>query len=211
MRIVAIADLHGHLPEIPPCDLLLIGGDICIDGDPLRQAAWLTREFRAWLDSVPAKEVIATWGNHDWVGERGRHLVPRLRWHLLNDEALALDGLKIYGSPWQPRFFDWTFNLDEPELARKWQAIPDDADILVLHGPPLGYGDFNGHEHAGSLSLLERIRQVKPKLAIFGHIHEGRGEWRLEGGTLLANVTILDVQYQMVYPPWEVEIETLRK
>jgi hypothetical protein len=58
----------------------------------------------------------------------------------------------------------------------------------------------------GSPSLLERIRVVKPKLAIFGHIHEGRGEWRLDEGTLLANVTILDVAYEMAYPPWEVEL-----
>jgi Icc-related predicted phosphoesterase len=206
MKIVAIADLHGHLPAIPACDLLLIGGDICVDGDPLSQSIWLSQELKPWLDAIPATEVVATWGNHDWIGERGRHLVPRLRWHLLVDNAVMLGGLKIYGTPWQPRFFDWAFNLDEPDLAVKWSAMPDDTDVLVLHSPPRGYGDFNGREHSGSPSLLERICAVKPKLAIFGHIHEGRGAWRLDAGTLLANVTILNVAYEMVYPPWEAEI-----
>ena len=44
-------------------------------------------------------------------------------------------------------------------------------------------------ELTGCAHLLRRIEEVRPRLVIFGHIHEGRGQWRL-GDTLLANVAI---------------------
>ena len=202
MRICAIADQHGCLPVIPDCDLLLIAGDICpaTNHGIFFQADWLATEFRAWLSRL-TMPVVAIWGNHDFIGEQAPDLVPRLPWILLQDSAVEINGLRIYGSPWQPRFFDWAFNLDEPDLERKWELIPEGIDILLLHGPPYGYGDWVGRgEHTGSPSLRERIFEVKPKLAVFGHIHEGRGQW-LENGVILANVTILDEAYRFVYEP----------
>jgi len=54
--------------------------------------------------------------------------------------------------------------------------IPDDIDILITHGPPLGYGDFCFSQmRAGCSELLSTIQQrVKPKIHVFGHIHEGK-------------------------------------
>ncbi|HMC64192.1 MAG TPA: metallophosphoesterase [Gemmataceae bacterium] len=202
MRICAVADLHGFLPEIPACDLLLIAGDICpaTDHSLFFQIEWLATEFRAWL-SRRTMPVVAIWGNHDLIGEHAPELVPRLPWTLLQDSATEFGGLKIYGSPWQLRFFDWAFNLDEPELAQKWALIPEDTDILLLHGPPYGFGDWVGRgKHEGSPSLRERIFQVRPKLAVFGHIHEGRGRW-FEDGVMLANVTLMDEAYRPVHEP----------
>ena len=114
--------------------------------------------------------------------------------------------------PWQPWFFDWAFNLREPELVRVWARIPNDTNILVLHGPPHGFGDAvprrNGEiENTGSPSLTERIRAIQPQVVVFGHIHEGRGEYRL-GKSVLANVTSVDVQYRNVYKPWVHELPT---
>jgi Icc-related predicted phosphoesterase len=120
----------------------------------------------------------------------------------------------VYGSPWQPEFFEWAFNLTEPQLEQKWALIPPHAQVLVLHGPPYGYGDLvpagargPGHR-AGSPSLLRRIEQVRPRLAVFGHIHEGRGRWVLEGQppVTLANVTVVDAHYRPAYPPMEFEL-----
>jgi Icc-related predicted phosphoesterase len=210
MKVVAVSDLHGNLPSIPPCDLLLLAGDLA----PLRnhklpyQAEWLDKTFRAWLERVPARKVIGVAGNHDFIFEQAPESVPRdLPWTYLQDSGTTWEGLRIWGTPWQPWFYDWAFNLHEPELAPKWALIPADTDVLVLHGPPYGYGDGvperDGNvRHCGSPSLLARIEAIGPRLVTFGHIHEGRGEWRL-GRTVLANVTLVDAGYDVAYAPWE--------
>ena len=77
MRIVALSDQHGHLPAIPPCDLLIIAGDVCPDRfgpylaahAPEQQQAWFDRHVRPWLAAAPAGQTVLTWGNHDWCGE----------------------------------------------------------------------------------------------------------------------------------------------
>lgn len=217
--ICAISDLHGNLPQIAECSLLLIGGDICpcrfsagymsVQEKARHQSYWLRDTFGPWLDEQPAKHVVATWGNHDWIGEKAPHLSPKLRWHMLCDEGIDLLGFKIYGTPHQSRFFDWAFNADEDVLERKWAAIPDDTDILLLHGPPHGYGDlapaYNGvrdvEEHTGSPSLTKRILELpKLRLAIAGHIHSGYGVYHI-GKTTFCNVSILDEQYKMTNKP----------
>ena len=213
MKVIAISDQHGYLPEIKEsCDLFLIGGDIC----PSRnhnvefQASWLDTNFRSWLETIPAKKIVGVAGNHDFVFQNRPYTVPKLPWTYLQDSSTEFEGLRIYGSPWQPYFFDWSFNLYEKDLVEKWKLIPSNTDILVLHGPPHGYGDNaprsgGGTEKTGSISLLERIKEVKPKLCIFGHIHEGRGQWDMDG-TILANVTLVDRKYDMVYEPMVFEI-----
>ncbi|HYV37530.1 MAG TPA: metallophosphoesterase [Gemmataceae bacterium] len=206
--IVAVSDLHGTLPDIPQCDLLLIAGDICpvTNHDPSFQANWLRWEFREWLEAVPARQKVFIAGNHDLVFEQIPELLPK-SWPAvyLQDSRLEWEGLKIWGTPWQPWFFDWAFNLWEPDLKKKWDLIPTDTDILVVHGPPRGYGDGVPEDdrirHTGSPGLLERIEKIAPKVVVFGHIHEGRGQWQI-GKTTLANVTILDERYRHVHEPW---------
>src|SRR5207237_1050417 len=144
MRIVAVSDLHGFLPDIEPCDLLLLGGDLCpVANHRLSfQADWLDTTFRAWLERQPARKVVGVAGNHDFIFQQAPALVPHdLPWTYLQDEATQWEGLRIYGTPWQLWFYDWAFNLNEDELEKKWRLIPAGTDILVLHGPPHGYGD----------------------------------------------------------------------
>lgn len=205
VRIVAISDLHGHIPpDVPECDLLLIAGDIGY-GDIDQSRKWLASHFADWLLRQPAKEIVATWGNHDWIGNHP-WMVPELPWHVLVDQVVTLFGLKIYGSPWQPTFFNWAFNLNESDLARKWSFIPDDTDILLLHGPPRGYGDLTADGvRTGSPSLAARIREVRPTLTVCGHIHEAHGVYDLDGVTV-ANVSLLDEKYRMVNQPFRAEL-----
>ncbi|HNC99840.1 MAG TPA: metallophosphoesterase, partial [Myxococcota bacterium] len=113
----------------------------------------------------------------------------------------------IWGSPWQPRFFDWAFNLDRGEpLRRVWQKIPDGIDILVTHGPPKGILDRvqRGGE-VGCEELREALRRVRPRLHVFGHIHEAYGQLHLDG-THFVNAASCNLDYRPVNPPVVVEL-----
>lgn len=206
MKIYAISDIHGDLPpQCPPCDLLIIAGDICPHTPhtmPVAeyQAHWLNRDFRRWLKNQPAKEIIGTWGNHDFVGKYGGLIPSDLPIEIGVDKLIEIGGLKIYLSPWVPNLGRWAFAYqdDVPEEIR--QRIPDKVDILVSHGPPAGFFDgvIEGI-HVGSDSLLRACERVKPPIIICGHIHEARGSGPTPWGGIIYNVASLDRLYQ---PYW---------
>lgn len=206
MKICCISDLHGALPRVPDCELLLLGGDYCpaITG----QSKWLRDQFAPWLKRIAARgiQIGGVAGNHDFIWEKRPDLVPRLSWTYLQDSSAILCGISVYGTPWQPRFLDWAFNLDEPELAEKWKLIPNDASILLLHGPPNGAGDLTVlSECIGSPSLRRRIEEVQPRLVVCGHNHAGYGH-HVIGDTLVVNASLMDDNYQPVNPPIVIEV-----
>lgn len=202
MQVVAVSDLHGHLPPIPPCDLLLIAGDVCPsrDHDLQFQKQWLYGSFTAWLLTVPAEKIIGVWGNHDLVAEKEEIDLP---WTVLTDQMTEYQGLRIYGLPWTREFFDWAFMLPEVELDKKYEAIPD-CDIIVSHGPPFSCGDYvpRSRENVGSRAFAKRISEIQPRLAVFGHIHEGR-EHSVYHDMHVANVTLVDEHYRPAHKPME--------
>lgn len=214
MKIVALSDLHGHLPEVPDCDLLLLAGDYCRNH---RDYGWYAGPFYNWLATLRGRgiDVVGVGGNHDWPLHNDPAFARSLPWYYLLDETLLYfrqdandePPLVIYGSPWQNRFFDWAWNLDEPELAAKWSLIPNGLDVLLLHGPPRGFGDRTAEGvSAGSPSLTTRIIESRPKLVVFGHIHEGRGMYRC-GESLLVNASFVDRQYRPCGQPVALELE----
>ena len=204
MRLVAISDLHGWLPpEVPACDLLIIAGDVCPDvpGSGLRaslavaaehQAAWLREQFTPWVERQDATDIVMCWGNHDYVGEMPG-IVPELPLHLLTDEGARVQGLSVYASPWTSFAPDiWAFDVPAPELDGYMRRIPDGIDVLITHGPPFGVLDrVHTGVHAGSEGLLDAVMRTRPRIHIFGHIHECRGQQ----GTSY-NVAVLDKDYQ---------------
>jgi hypothetical protein len=108
----------------------------------------------------------------------------------------------VYGSPWTPTFFHWAFNLDRGQaLQDKWSQIPNATDVLITHGPPQGRGDMTLHSgHFGCQNLLHEIQQrIKPRLHIYGHIHEGYGTL-FDGQTLYVNASNLDIGYEAIHP-----------
>jgi Icc-related predicted phosphoesterase len=213
MKVVALSDLHGQLPaQLPACDLLLLAGDVTpVTNHGLNfQMNWLDGEFRSWLKHLPARKIIGIAGNHDLIFEHAPEKVPGdLPWTYLQDSGITWEGLHIWGTPWQPWFWDWAFNGNPDQLQRQWALIPKDTDILIVHGPPRGYGDGvperDGVRLCGCPHLLERIKEIQPRLVVFGHIHEGRGEWQL-GPTRLANVTAVDGQYRAAHEPFVFEL-----
>jgi len=86
----------------------------------------------------------------------------------------------------------------------RWKQIPDDTDVLITHGPPKNIGDEASMgfkcQNVGCVDLLHRIEQLRLKAHIFGHIHEGYGEYAL-GRTRLVNASTCTVRYEPTNPP----------
>ncbi|HVK86402.1 MAG TPA: metallophosphatase domain-containing protein [Kofleriaceae bacterium] len=189
MRIVAVADTHTFTDDlvVPDGDVFIHAGDICRGGDldELRGAA-------EWMAGLPHRHKIVVAGNHDWCFVHDPAAARALLGdaHYLQDDELVLEGLRFYGSPWQPEFHGWAFNLPRGEpLAAVWRNIPHGIDVLVTHGPPAGIGDRIAIANRGGCAdLRRRIAEVQPRLHLFGHIHQDGGVWT-EGATMFANVT----------------------
>ncbi len=207
MRIVALADLHGHLPAVPPCDLLIVAGDLCAadDHDRTRQERWLEGAFAPWLAATPARRRVGVAGNHDLVAECRPDLLARLPWAYLCDSGVTIEGEAVWGSPWQTPWDDLAFNLDELAMGARWDEIPLGTSILVTHAPPHGLGDRVGADEIGSPSLRRRVTDVAPALHVFGHAHEGHGVYHL-GESLLVNAAVTDESYRLAHPPTVIEL-----
>jgi Icc-related predicted phosphoesterase len=210
MKIVAMSDLHGFLPQIPNCDLLIFAGDLCptSNHNVYFQQDWLDNDFRHYLNNIPAKKIIGVAGNHDFIFQEKPHLVPKgLKWEYLEDDWTTFEGKVIHGSPWTPIFHWWAFNASEKDLEERWNRIKDPTSILVTHGPPLGILDVNNQNIRCGSSSLKEITRTLPQLElhIFGHIHEGRGLWNRHRPkvTIFANVTVLNEKYENIYTPME--------
>jgi predicted phosphohydrolase len=200
-RVVCISDTHLQCRDvpIPTGDILIHAGDLTGRGS----LAELAREVD-WVRTLPHAHKVLIAGNHDFCfereNERARALCAGLTY--LQDEEARVDGLRIWGSPWQPWFFDWAFNLARgAEIRAKWELIPAGIDILVTHGPPLGFGDrtTNG-EDVGCADLLSAVRRLKPRYHVYGHIHEGWGVRESEGTTFV-NACLCDHEYRPVQQP----------
>ena len=204
MKITFISDTHCKHPEItddlPGGDLLIHAGDFTSVGNLFE-----IQQFAGWfssLDNYTHKVYIA--GNHD-VGFEVRPdivhnaLLPYTGITYLQDSSVEIEGVKIYGSPHTPFFYDWAFNIprNSDEIATKWDLIPDDVDIVITHGPAYGFldrveGDF---QPLGCERLTPRLMNVKPKIHVCGHIHTGYGYKEFKGIHFI-NAALLDEQYR---------------
>jgi predicted phosphohydrolase len=189
VRIVAVADTHLFHDRlaVPDGDVFIHAGDMCRRGDLLE-----LRAAASWIASLPHRHKVIVAGNHDWAFAREPHAARAMfrGAHYLEDAEVAIDGVRFYGSPWQPEFCSWAFNLPRGrELAEVWSRIPPGIDVLITHGPPDGIGDrMMATRRAGCSDLRRRVAELAPRLHLFGHIHEDGGAW-CDGPTTFANVT----------------------
>ncbi len=206
MRIVAISDTHGlhDRLDIPDGDVLVHAGDFSNLGKRVEVEA-----FSRFLGTQPHRHKVVIPGNHDLTFES--HPEQARAWlrgcTLLQDSAVTIEGVRLWGSPWQPWFLDWAFNLRSAEALReKWLLIPPDTDVLVTHGPPRGILDRTvSGDDAGCAELRARVEVVAPKVHIFGHIHEGAGEVEL-GGVRYVNACSTDVRCWAVNQPIVIDL-----
>jgi len=218
MRVVCLSDTHTYHDQVkvPDGDILIHAGDFTYDGRPADVFAFLK-----WLSGQPHRHKIFIAGNHDVLFEKNPELMMSMVKDVveehpeviyLQDQEATVEGLRIYGSPWQPFFQNWAFNIPRGQLWTKWKDIPDGLDILVTHGPPSG--DLGGvlpkfKEEVGDPELLERIQQARPRLHVCGHIHCGHGR-RERFGIIFVNAAICDEAYDPVESPIVVDLPPRR-
>jgi Icc-related predicted phosphoesterase len=199
---------------MPEGDVLVHAGDITISSETK-----VIEDFADYLSELPHTHKIVIAGNHDYIfeGSSKEQLVEMFKRKgitYLQDSSITIDGVKFYGSPWQPRFHDWGFNLSRGRaLAEKWKLIPDDVNVLITHCPPFGILDraprgFDEYENVGCEELLKRIDELnKLQVHIFGHIHDCYGTQNIDG-IVFANSCICNERYQAVNNPHIIEIES---
>jgi Icc-related predicted phosphoesterase len=230
MKITFISDTHGKhnqlSKDLPGGDILIHAGDFMNSGYYKTEAI----EFFKWFDSIKNYDnKIFIAGNHDRLMENEPEMIlGELTGYktidYLQDEEIGIyhddlngelseDNIHIYGSPWQPEFFDWAFNLPRNgnELKERWNAIPNNTDILVTHGPPFGFLDIPGHGtpmNVGCEMLRYRIDELRPKIHVFGHIHGSAGYY-FNGHTHFINASVLNERYAYTNKPLSFEWDNI--
>lgn len=203
MKFVAISDTHTRHQELklPKGDVILHAGDISYFG---KEAEVL--HFLQWFSGLPFKHKIFIAGNHDFYFEREKAaaiqaIIPEGVTYL-NDSEVVINGIKIWGSPITPWFFDWAFNRKRGAPIRKhWSKIPADTDIVMTHGPVYGVHDLVANSrNTGCADLLQTLELIKPKFHVCGHIHEGYGRTKQNGITYM-NASVLNEAYILVNKP----------
>lgn len=223
LNITLISDTHNKHDKLTDD---MIGGDILIHAGDISSMGYTYQitNFLKWFDKQPYTHKIFIAGNHDFglehmYNDNDLDVIeavaefPNVTY--LIDNTITIDGLKIYGSPWQPRFYDWAFNVDRnsDELNQKWEIIPDDTDILITHGPAYGFLDkvIGRTENLGCELLQKHIQnRITPLLHICGHIHSGRGH-HFDGTTNFINASVLNESYEYEYKPINLTIDTETK
>lgn len=211
MRIIAISDTHEKHAKVkvPEGDVLICAGDFTYQGH-----IHAVKDFAEWMGRQPHAHKIVIAGNHELTFQSPqaklyRHALTDHGLVYLQDSSVVIDGLTFYGSPWQPWFHDWAFNLQRgKDIAAKWADIPEDTNVLITHGPPRGFLDRTLRAGPqGCTDLYMRIRQLKNlKLHIFGHLHLDGGDMVEDEEIIFANAAICDESYNPCRAPLIIDL-----
>ncbi|MDX2246481.1 MAG: metallophosphatase domain-containing protein [Bacteroidia bacterium] len=202
MKIVCISDTHGkhNLFSLPEGDMILHAGDFSKRGTEDQ-----IRDFLKWFSALDYRHKVFIAGNHDFLVEREpmkfRRMIPE-NCIYLEDSGVEIEGIRFWGSPITPWFYDWAFNRHRgTEILPHWKKIPLNTQILITHGPPAGVLDqtFRG-EKVGCRDLMDKISVVRPQIHLFGHIHEAAGMIE-QNGTIFANASVLNLNYEPANEP----------
>ncbi len=203
MKFVAISDTHcrHRSLKLPKGDVLLHAGDISYKGKKEEVI-----DFLDWFSKQKFAYKIFIAGNHDFFFEKTKRenileLIPKDIIYL-NDSETVINGIKIWGSPITPWFYNWAFNRHRGEDIRKhWELIPSDTNIILTHGPAYGFLDtIVNEQHSGCQDLLRKVLTIQPKFHVCGHIHEAYGTIKRSGITFI-NASVVNEQYELVNKP----------
>jgi predicted phosphohydrolase len=219
MRLVIISDTHNFHRQLvlPDGDVLIHAGDSTGTGTVPE-----VTDFLQWFASQPHSHKLMIAGNHDWLFEKSPGYADMLLSQVpsvtyLQDSGVVIDGVRFWGSPWQPWFHSWAFNLERGSaIAERWALIPDGTQVLITHGPPFGMLDWirPGTTNLGCEELKKRVAQLyRLRVHAFGHIHGGYGRYDETEDfdanyieTRFVNASICNEAYEPVNAPIVVEL-----
>lgn len=206
MKLVCISDTHGKHREIdlPLADVVIHAGDLTSSGTDSQLL-----DFMSWFVSLPHQYKIFIAGNHDFILEKWPYflkdfLQDRHNIFYLNDSGCVINGIKFWGSPITPWFFDWAFNRHVgPDIKKHWDLINTTTQILITHGPVRDMLDLTlDGLNVGCPILKEKILELPNlKYHICGHIHESYGTATDENGITYVNASSLNRNYKPVNKP----------
>jgi predicted phosphodiesterase len=199
VKIVITSDIHGFLPEIPECDLLLLAGDIVPRKEYREkvQKDWLTTYFRPWLDAQPSGKTFFVAGNHDLAFEDLRWSRKHFPEYLYLEKAVY-QGVTVWGSPFAQYGRDLAFQKSEAWVSKAFRKITPDVDIILSHGPL-----FSILDHRTGWKLQSEIDRIQPHLFVSGHIHNAFGFY-VEDGVLYLNASFLSSKKIPAHPLWTI-------
>lgn len=225
MKIAVMSDLHGVLPKVESCDYIFICGDISplhIQENIHLMQRWLRNKFCKWINNLNCKKVIMVGGNHDyvlldmWNNELKHNLYIT---HPTSNKLILLENNQItifdennkeyivWGSPNCEIFGNWPFMYNSEINKKAFNTIPENCDFALTHTPPYGACDVILQEmkwpnqgHIGSSVLTEVILEKQPKYLFCGHIHSGNHQCEMINNTKVYNVSLLDENYEHIYP-----------
>lgn len=202
-----ISDTHTNhrMLKIPDnIDWLIFSGDESNTNNAINHNELL--DFLNWLEyiDVPVKIMIA--GNHSFALEKRmvkkREIEERGIIYLENEEV-EIEGIKVFGTPYTPRYGNWNFLKDRAKMHKVWDVMSKDVDVIISHGPPKGILDLtydreNNLEMCGDSNIKNRLlnKEFSPKLFCFGHLHNcqniiNAGTMKLSGyDTLFSNGSV---------------------
>ena len=189
LHISATRGVPRRLRDLPEADILVHSGDFTMSGSEAE-----TLDFLEWLCDLPYRHKVLVAGNHDacLYGATLDGLDDNV--HYLCGSGVEIEGLKFWGVP---MFMEDCVSGHQEQL---YAAIPDDTDVLVTHTPPYGILDRDGSILYGSRELLEKVRAIRPRLHLFGHIHRAHGTTN-DGMTVVSNGAIMDESYDSLNEP----------
>ncbi len=215
MKLTFISDTHNRHKQIT-----LNGGDILIHSGDFTSKGYSheVEDFVKWFDKQDYKYKVFIAGNHELTFDPRQARIDEILSTLpeniiyLENSGTIIEGLNIWGSPQQPEFHNWAFNVQRGKLYEYWNKIPLDTNILVTHGPVFGKLDIsqNNGLPTGCSELTPYIDTIKPIIHVCGHIHEGYGLTYNENTTFI-NASICNLQYQPINLPIDITIDIQSK
>ena len=230
MKFICISDTHGlhrsMAHTLPEADGIIHAGDFCNRGSMKECMMAL-----GWFNALPYKHRIIIAGNHDLFMDPDHLDQPSSEsaikailpisdgFHYLWNSGCEIEGIKFWGSPQQPEFFNWAFNLPRgTPLREHWELIPEGTDVLITHGPAYGlvdkcpnFADPNGPwVSVGDNDLAKKIRRIEPKVHVCGHVHSSYGHAIL-GMTTYINASTCNEGYFAINKPIAFNIDTETK